>query len=66
MSITFCSQYAWSTNKSDTQYMIQLYEQDTQFFTNDLVMIALLAGSDYDVRENLYRFCFSEKLMFIA
>ncbi|KAK0463169.1 uncharacterized protein EV420DRAFT_1639278 [Desarmillaria tabescens] len=37
-----------SEYESDSQYMIQLYEKGTQFSPNDLVMIALLAGGDYD------------------
>ncbi|KAK0457943.1 PIN domain-like protein [Desarmillaria tabescens] len=38
-------------DESDSKYIIEVYESGTQFSSHDLVMIALLAGGDYDVGE---------------
>ncbi|SJL13787.1 uncharacterized protein ARMOST_17235 [Armillaria ostoyae] len=36
------------TNESDSSYMVKVYEKGSQFSPNELVLIALLAGGDYD------------------
>ncbi|KAK0448995.1 PIN domain-like protein [Desarmillaria tabescens] len=36
------------TDESDSKYMIKVYEKGAQFSPNELIMIALLAGGDYD------------------
>ncbi|KAK0228089.1 hypothetical protein IW262DRAFT_1455286 [Armillaria fumosa] len=36
------------TEESDSNYMVKIYEKGSQFSPNELVMIALLAGGDYD------------------
>ncbi|PBK86687.1 PIN domain-like protein [Armillaria gallica] len=39
----------FSTDESDSSYMVKVYEKGSQFSPNELVLIALLAGGDYDV-----------------
>ncbi|KAK0217977.1 PIN domain-like protein, partial [Armillaria fumosa] len=43
-------QVMWITEESDSNYMVKIYEKGSQFSPNELVMIALLAGGDYNIR----------------
>ncbi|KAK0187068.1 PIN domain-like protein [Armillaria mellea] len=36
------------TDESDSKYMVNIYERGSQFSPNELVMIALLSGGDYN------------------
>ncbi|KAK0477272.1 hypothetical protein IW261DRAFT_1338731 [Armillaria novae-zelandiae] len=40
-------------DESDSQYLIEVYENDNQFLPHDLVVIALLSGGDYDASDGI-------------
>ncbi|KAK0213647.1 PIN domain-like protein [Armillaria fumosa] len=40
-------------NESDSQYLIQVYENDNQTPPHELVVIALLSGGDYDASDGI-------------
>ncbi|KAK0487044.1 PIN domain-like protein [Armillaria luteobubalina] len=40
-------------NESDSQYLIDVYENDNQFPPHELVAIALLSGGDYDASDGI-------------
>ncbi|KAK0477940.1 hypothetical protein IW261DRAFT_1420782 [Armillaria novae-zelandiae] len=40
-------------DESDSQYLIEVYENDNQFLPHDLVVITLLSGGDYDASDGI-------------
>ncbi|KAK0487056.1 hypothetical protein IW261DRAFT_1308207, partial [Armillaria novae-zelandiae] len=40
-------------DESDSQYLIEVYENNNQFLPHDLVVIALLSGGDYDASDGI-------------
>ncbi|KAK0194662.1 PIN domain-like protein [Armillaria mellea] len=47
----------WINNKSDSEYLIEVYENDNQFPPHELVVIALLSGGDYDASGTILNWC---------
>ncbi len=46
--------YLIRKEKSDFKYLIEVYETRSQFSCNNLIMIVLLAGGDYNVSYTLF------------